>query len=124
MPRKARTVAIALGLTMMMGGRGSAALNVYLSIQGFAKIEIRELNRDFAKICSFKAMTAELGPDAARQLLGKAKKGDKLGEGRLDGDPDRPYRYALHDLVVRNVLERDNGTARVTFAYGRCEQLR
>jgi hypothetical protein len=94
---------------------------------GFEEVSIglTSLNRNFPSICSFKALTAEIDAENARSALKSLKKGDQVGSLRIFADGDSyPYTYVLRDAIITNVLERKNGTARLSLDYRACEQLR
>lgn len=95
-------------------------------------VGITALNRNYQSLCSFKAMTIELDAASARAMLKTAKKGDRIGSlqvsaglhGEGETFPFAHIQYVLGDVSLSNVLERNNGTARVTFDYGTCNQVR
>jgi len=107
-------------------------------------VGITALNRNYQSLCSHKAMTIELDAASARAMLKTAKKGDRIGSlqvsaglvgkgetfpatglvGTGETFPFAHIQYVLGDVSLSNVLERNNGTARVTFDYGTCNQVR
>ncbi len=88
-------------------------------------VDATSINRSYQALCTHKSVTAELDGANAATALKTLKKGDRVGTVGVFGDGTLfLFRHTLHDVVVSDVLQRKNGTARVSLDYGRCEQVR